>query len=337
MSSKPKTRGEQPVPSRQFATPKLVASACLELEECRHDGQRIADSFVRRLYQYVQAVPICPEFAIGLGIPRETIRLIDDGEGNTRLFQPATDRDLTDQMERFARAFLDGVGEVDGFVLKSNSPSCGTGQVKVYAGPSNAPAVRKEAGMFAREVLARFDSLAVEDEGRLRNYPIRHHFLTRLFSLAELRELGKMPTFGALIDFQRRYKHQLLVYDEPGMRELGRLVANRNGDSPQQVYEAYAKRFRKALANKPHRKTHINALTHMYGHFKEQLGEAERDAFFDMLQEYRNHHLPLNALLAVVRAWCARFRYAYLADQTYLEPYPRELIAMRDSGKGLDF
>lgn len=322
---------------RHFVTPKVVMSACLELEKCRHDGQRIADSFVRRLYQYVQVVPICPEFAIGLGVPRDTIRLVDDGEGGTRLLQPATGRDLTETMEAFAAGFLDRMDEVDGFVLKNSSPSCGTGQVKVYAASENAPGVRRESGIFAREVLSRFDGLAVEDEGRLRNYPIRHHYLTRLFSLAELRTLGEEPTFKKLIDFQRRYKHLLLVYNETEMRILGRLVANEDGASPEEVYDQYVVHFRKALASKPSRGEHVNALTHMYGHFKNQLTDPERDQFLDMLEEYRHHHLPLNALLTVLRSWCARFDYDYLADQAYLEPYPRELIAMRDSGKGLEF
>ncbi len=336
MSNPTRTEGRG-LPTRRFSTPKVVASACLELEKCRHDGQRIADSFIRRLYEHVQLVPICPEFAIGLGIPRETIRLIDDEDGRTRLFQPATGRDLTDAMRSFARAFLEELGPVDGFVLKSGSPSCGTGQVKVYAAPKNAPGVRKEPGMFAREVLERFEGLAIEDEGRLRNYPIRHHFLTRLFAFAELRELSEDPSIGALIDFHRRYKHLLLVHNETKMRVLGRLVANEARLDPSRLAAEYTSQFHQALAKMPRRQVHINALTHMYGHFKEKLSEVERDEFFDMLEEYRHHHLPLNALLAVVRAWCARFENSYLADQAYLEPYPRELIAMRDSGKGLDF
>jgi uncharacterized protein YbgA (DUF1722 family) len=107
--------------------------------------------------------------------------------------------------------------------------------------------------------------------------------------------------------------------------------------SPEEVYEKYVTHFRKALSSKPSRGVHVNALTHMYGHFKDKLADPERDEFLDMLEEYRNHHLPLNALLTVLRSWCARFEYDYLADQAYLEPYPRELIAMRDSGKGLEF
>jgi uncharacterized protein YbgA (DUF1722 family) len=75
----------------------------------------------------------------------------------------------------------------------------------------------------------------------------------------------------------------------------------------------------------------------MYGHFKERLSPAETHEFLSMLDEYRDHRLPLHALLTVVRSWCSRFEYAYFADQSLLEPYPRELVQMRDSGKGVDF
>jgi uncharacterized protein YbgA (DUF1722 family) len=193
--------------------------------------------------------------------------------------------------------------------------------------------------MFARRVLGRFDDLAVEDEGRLRNFPIRHHFLTRLFALADLRALGEGESVevAELVDFHRRYKHLLMVYDEERMRRLGRHVANPEGRSGGELLEEYAPVFRRAFRGMPRRKTHVNVMMHMYGHFKQELGEGERDQFHQMLEEFRDHQLPMSALLALLRSWCARYDYGYLADQRYLHPYPRRLIQMRDSGKGIDF
>ncbi len=320
----------------RFATPKVVLSQCLELEACRHDGQRIRNSFVAHLLDFVDIIPVCPEVEIGLGTPRETIRLVDS-DGSTRLIQPATDRDLTDAMHRFARDFLDRLGAVDGFVLKSGSPSCGTKSVKVYQKAERSPSVRTESGLFAHHVLDAFPSLAVEDEGRLRNFYIRHHFLTRLFTLAELRLLSDEPSMAGLIDFQRRHKHLLLLYDEPGLRQLGRIVANADGLSTDEVFERYRERFITALAKEPRRQAHTNVLHHLYGHFKDRISDAERREFLQMVEEVRHHHLTLNAPLSIIRSWCARFDYDYLVDQSYLAPYPRGLFLMRDSGKGFDF
>ncbi len=327
---------EHQIRRRRFVLPRVVLSQCLELEACRHDGQRIRNSFVSRLVEFVDIVPICPEVEIGLGTPREAVRLIDDA-GTTKFVQPATERDLTEPMTRFSSAFLDGLGDVDGFVLKSGSPSCGTGSVKVYQRAERSPPVRTEPGFFARHVQDRLGHLAIEDEGRLRNYYIRHHFLTQLFAFSELRRLGDDVSMAAIIDFHRRHKHLLMLYDEPALRRLGRIVANDDDAHPEVVYRQYAEDFRKALDEAPNRKTHTNVLQHLYGHFKHQISDAERRDFLQMLDELRHHQVTLSAPLSVIRSWCARFDNQYLADQSYLQPYPRGLYQMRDSGKGFDF
>jgi uncharacterized protein YbgA (DUF1722 family)/uncharacterized protein YbbK (DUF523 family) len=326
----------QPFVAREFSTPRIVLSACVELEACRYDGHRIADSFVQRLIPHVEVVPICPEVEIGLGVPRDPIRLVNDNE-KTKLVQPSTSRDLTEAMHTFSRRFLDGLGGVDGFVLKSGSPSCGVQGVKVYAKPDPSQSLRTQPGLFAERVLERHSNLAVETDGRLRNYPIRHHFLTQIYAFAELRHLGEAPTVKRLADFQRRNKHLLMTYDQDKMRALGSIAANSTNADPAELYGNYAAMFRQALAKMPSHKSYINSLTHMYGHFKEKLSAAETHEFLAMLEEYRDHRLPLHALLAVVRSWCTRFEYDYFADQSLLEPYPRALVQMRDSGKGVDF
>ncbi len=322
--------------ARQFARPRIVMSRCLELDPVRHDGQKIPDPFVRRLLEHVDVLPICPEVEIGLGVPRDTIRLIDV-DGRTRLVQPATGRDLTERMDRFTQRFLDAVGPIDGFVLKSGSPSCGTSNVKVYAGMSHAPTVRKESGRFADQVQRRFGELAIEDEGRLRNYPIRDHFLIRLYAFAELRDVLDDPSVTDLVDFHRRYKHILMTYDQEAMRTLGRLVANAARLAAPEVARRYATTFRRALRRQPSRGAHINTLTHLYSHFRGRLSRAEREQFLRILDEVRGHHLSIVSATTIVRTWVARYDYDYLADQAYLEPYPRRLVLMRDSGKGLEF
>lgn len=323
--------------SRTFYRPRIVLSQCLELAACRYDGRVIPDSFVATLFDYVDIVPICPEIEIGLGVPRDTIRMVDLGDGHTQLMQPSTGKNLTERMERFSQRFLDSVGPIDGFILKSGSPSCGTGNVKVYGGLERAPTVRKGAGLFATAVQGRFGHVAVEDEGRLRNYPIRDDFLIQIFSLADLRALLADPSARSLVDFQRRYKHLLMAYDEPGMRELGRIVANHDKRPIRDVASAYAERFRAAIGKRARRKAHVNVLMHMFGHFSDQLSDSERHEFLRVLDEVRNHHLPLITASTIIRTWTARYDYAYFADQAYLEPYPRELVQMRDSGKGLEF
>lgn len=322
--------------ARTFARPRILLSKCLELDACRYDGAKIGDPFIRRLLDFVDVVPVCPEVEIGLGVPRDTIRLVDTGAGTT-LRQPSTEADLTSKMERFAHRFIDALGPVDGLILKSASPSCGPAGIKVYSGLSRAPALRKESGLFARALIERRPHTPLEDEGRLRNYPIRDHFLTRLYATAQLREILAAPTMKKLVAFQSRYKHVLMTAGQESARELGRLVANSEELPTDEVATRYAEKFADALVEPPSRKAHINTLQHMYGHFKKMLTDAERHEFLAILEEVREHQVARVSAMSIIRTWSARFQYDYFADEAYLEPYPRELLLMRDSGKGHDF
>jgi uncharacterized protein YbbK (DUF523 family) len=170
-----------------FAKPRVVVSQCLGFAACRYNGARLADEFVARLKAHVDFRPVCPEMAIGLGCPRDPIRVVKTPAGS-RLVQPATGRDVTDAMREFAARFLDGVGEVDGFILKARSPSCGIKDVKVYARADSAAPVAVGRGFFGGAVLERFAGAAIEDEGRLNRPLLGKRFLTKLFARAALRE-----------------------------------------------------------------------------------------------------------------------------------------------------
>ena len=58
---------------------KLGISTCLLGESVRYDGGHKLDRFLTdTLGQYVEYVPVCPEVECGLGIPRESMRLVGD-------------------------------------------------------------------------------------------------------------------------------------------------------------------------------------------------------------------------------------------------------------------
>ena len=147
----------------------------------------ISDEFVDTLRSYVEFHPVCPEVEIGLGIPRDPVRVVDI-DGDIRLIQPATGRDLTETMRDFANSFLDAVGEVDGFILKSRSPSCGIKDVKIYSGTKNDSIIsEKSSGFFGKAVIEKFPYLALEDEECLTNIRIRRDFMAKIVALGSSR------------------------------------------------------------------------------------------------------------------------------------------------------
>ena len=175
--------------------PIVVLSRCLDLEPVRYDGQVIPYEFVRELEPHVTFVPVCPELESGLGVPRDPIRIVN-ACGEARLLQPESGRDVTERMTGFIESFLGGLGAVDGFILKSRSPSCGLTDVKIFQGPEPLALAELGAGFFGGAVLERYPDLAIEDEDRLLDSTIRERFLTKLFTLARLRQLKESSEQG---------------------------------------------------------------------------------------------------------------------------------------------
>lgn len=315
---------------RGFPRPVVVMSKCLELEACRYNGQAIRAPFVLQLEPHVRLEAICPEVEIGLGVPRDPIRLVLLG-GRQHLVQPSTGQDLTERMADFSRRYLSAVGEVDGFLLKSRSPSCGIKDTKLHGEKDSGP-IGKGAGMFGAAVLKRFPLAAVEDEGRLTNLRLRHHFLTKLFARAALREVKRQGSMAELVRFHTAYKLLLMAYHQGELRALGRIVANPDRRPVGEVLAIYEERFGHALAHPARRRSHINVLMHALGYFSGRLSAQEKAFFLDSLEVYRDGREALTGPLTVIQAWIIRFGEEYLAAQRYFAPYPRELRDLRDSG-----
>ena len=327
MSEFPKPRPE----SRP--KPRIVISKCIGFEACRYNGEIVEDKFVRRLAGHVEFICVCPEVEIGLGTPREAVRIVSAGD-EFKLIQPASGLDLTRKMRAFTGDFLSLLGDVDGFILKTRSPSCGISEVKYYAGVERAAPLGKTAGFFGGSVLQRFGDRAIEDEGRLRNLGIREHFLTRIFAFARFRQVQQSRSMSDLVRFHAANKLLLMAYNQTKMRELGRLVANGGRTRVDTLVGLYGEQFRAALKKAPRHASPINALMHALGYFKKELSTREKKHFLGVLELYRDGRAPLSSAVSVIGSWVNRFESEYLAGQSLFEPFPPQLMALDDSGKG---
>jgi len=301
--------------------PVVVFSQCLGFAACRYDGTMVDEAAVDLLKPIVDARPVCPEIGIGLGVPRAPIRLVQCADGR-RLVEPSTGRDLTRTMQEFASSFLDGVSEVDGFVLKANSPSCGLRDAKVYPTLESLEHEKRSSGLFAARVLERFPHLPATTEARLSRSSDRSHFLTRLFALARFRSIGASGGAKELIRFHSENKLLLLAHCEADERAMGWLVATAHDRPMAEVLEEYGERLSHALARLPRRGGHSNVLQHALGYFSERLSREEKERFLASLDLYREGKGDLALCLGAMREWIARFEEPYLAAQTYFEPFP---------------
>ncbi|MGO1469379.1 MAG: 2-thiouracil desulfurase family protein [Tissierella sp.] len=118
---------------------------------------------------------------------KKPIRLIKEDE-KLKLYQPDTDMLFTKEMEEYSNRVLGELEDIDGFILKGRSPSCGIKDVKVYNGRGKVPVIEKDLGVFGGAVLDKFPDLPIEEEGRLTNLKIREHFLTKLYTIKNFKE-----------------------------------------------------------------------------------------------------------------------------------------------------
>jgi len=296
---------------------------------------------VAKLLPYVDAIDCCPEMDIGLGVPRDPVRLLrGSSDSEVRMVQPASGRDLTEEMREYSSGLLDPIRALDGAVLKSRSPSCAVREAKVYRSADSSEVLGKGPGLFAAEVLRRMPEWLVTTEGRLRNFALREHWLTCVFTMARLRaaslECSEARSIGPLVSFHAAHKLLFLAHGRRGMVLLGRIAANPEGRSVRDVITSYAEALPSAIGRNPSRGRTVDVLQHAMGCFKRSVSSEERSHFMGLLGMYRSKQLPLSACTSVLGSWIARERETYLAGQVFFRPYPVGLIEVSDSGKGRD-
>ena len=309
----------------EIAKPRIIISKCIEFDNCRYNGQIISSNEIKELIPYVEFIPVCPEMEIGLGVPRNPIRIVFNDKKSI-LLQPATKKDFTNKMKFFSRTFLDSLKEIDGFVLKSRSPSCGLKDVKIYTREKQIPAIAKSAGFFGEEVIKKFPNLAIEDEGRLRNPTIREHFLRTVYTYARFRLVKSSLSLSKLISFHTQHKFIFMAYNQQQLKNLGQIIANQNHYSLKKILKDYEKHLHLIFKKSPKCTSNINVLMHSFGYFKDKLSKKEKSYFLDSLELYRKGRISLASLIGIIKSWIVRFDEKYLDQQQYFSPYPEQLI-----------
>ncbi len=306
--------------------PIVYISACIEHDMCRYDGQFIASKIVKVMKDFVEFKTVCPEMAIGLGSPRESIRLVKQQNGDIRLMGYLSGNDVTDDMNHFTDNFVKRVKEevVDGFILKSKSPSCGLSRVKLFNGIGKAmPLSHHEEGMFGGPIKHSFSNLPVEHEMRLTNDDLREHFFTGIFTRARFRTV---TNHRQLVRFHTDNKYLLMMYSQAQLKKLGGIVANHDHLPFSVVQELYYTELITALSVKPSRKRNINSLQHIYGYFKNDLNSKEKTFFMTTLHKYGERLASLSTVLHLLQSYVIRFEQDYLSTQTIFDLYPIELM-----------
>ena len=305
-------------------TPPLVVavSDCLTGAEVRYDGGHKRSSLCHaELVGLFELRGICPEVAIGLGVPRPPIRLVGDPARPSARGVDDSALDVTDRLRAYARDIAPSLGDVDGYVFMKNSPSCGLLRVKVYGAHGGAPHGNGR-GVYATEIVAALPDLPAEESGRLEDPILRENFVTRVFAHAHWRRLledGLTP--AKLIAFHSAYKYLLMAHGIVRYRAAGKLLADLSNDFDGRA-RAYFSLLMAGLAKPATRGGHANVLQHLQGYVKEATDSAARQELAASIESYRRGEAPLLAPLTLLRHHLRRTGDAYALAQVYLEPHP---------------
>ena len=311
----------------EAGTIRIGISSCLLGQKVRFDGGHKRDPFLVDVFgRFVEWVPVCPEVELGLGTPRESLRLIRSADG-IRMVNTKSGRDITDAMRDWSRRRADQLaGErLAGYVFKKDSPSCGMERVKVYA--AGGVPEKNGRGLFADALMTRFPQLPCEEEGRLSDARLRDNFIERVFAWARLRALfAARWTVGDLVRFHTAHKMALLAHSTDLYNRMGRLVARAKAVPRAELEASYRELFMDALARMATPRKHVNVLMHMAGHFKKVLDADEKQELLASIADYHSGLVPLIVPLTLFKHHVRRHKVEYLAGQIYLDPHPKELM-----------
>lgn len=304
---------------------RIAISSCLLGEKVRFDGNHKHDHYISgTLGRIFQFVPYCPEVAIGLGIPREPIRLEGDPRAPRAVGVRDKSMDVTIALEEYGRKVVNNSQEISGFIFKSRSPSCGMERVKVYQ-THGLP--HQGSGIFAATVMQGLPLLPTEEEGRLGDPALRENFLERVFTFHRWQQLNRIPlTAHRLVEFHTRHKLIVMAHSTEAYRALGRLVAEAGQQPIDELGARYISELMAALKHRATERRHSNVLHHLMGYLKKQLDSADKAELLEIIEQYRLGHLPLIVPITLLRHHFRRHPHPYVAGQLYLEEPPLELM-----------
>jgi len=306
---------------------RVGVSSCLLGQEVRYNGGHSRDRYVTDiLTEHFALVPVCPEAELGMGTPRETVRLVGTAEA-PRMVGSASQTDWTSRMNRWSRrrARQLGAENLCGYIFKKNSPSCGVFRVKVTQEKGTPP--QKGRGLFAAEFARQHPLLPIEEEGRLNDPHLRENFIERVFALHRLQHVfsGRWKR-GAVVDFHACEKYLLMAHDPQGLKKLGQSLAAVASETPTRFRAHYMSDFMAILTKTATVRKHVNTLQHIAGYLRTHLSDDEHHRVLAVVEDYRHGLVPLIVPMTLIRHYIELHDVAYVNRQTYLNPHPRELM-----------
>ena len=304
--------------------PKVIISRCLTNCNCRWDGEVIHFPAIRQINNYFDLITVCPEVDIGLGVPRKPIGLFSR-EGHIEVEELDSHVVMTEKVKAYSDHFLEQFPRVHGFISKSKSPSCGIKNVKILT-LNQYILSTTGTGLFARKLLNSLPCIATIDETGLLVPEIREQFFTKLFAFFNLSKAN--TNISDLIKFHSQNKYLFMAYNPQKQKEAGGIIGTNQHNDFNQLFCNYSLKVAEILKDAPSVSSNINVLQHLFGYFsKKHLTTHDKQSFLNSLTMYNANKIPISEIKAIIRKWAFKYSQNFLKEQSYLQPFPAELLS----------
>lgn len=314
-----------PRPSAQAI--QIGVSGCILGDEVRYDGAHKRDRFVTEvLGSAFQFVPVCPEVEVGMGVPRETVHLTGR-RADPRLVGTTSGKDWTARMKRFAATRIQeaAIQDLCGFILKTDSPSCGMERVKVMKADGHPQKVGR--GVFAAALIERMPLLPVEEEQRLVDLGLRENFIVRVFAYSRLqRFFAQRFSRRRVLAFHAENRSLLMAHSQSRLQDLDRLVARIQRVSPTEFRSQYRDKYMRILVVRSSTKKNVGVLRFLTGELTRCIEPPQQADLLSMITDYHRGQLPLIVPVSVLRHHFQVHSEDGLVRHMYLHPHPLELM-----------
>lgn len=304
----------------------IGVSACLLGRKVRFDGGHKRSRFITdALAAHFEFAAFCPEMAIGMGAPRQPIRLVGE-HGNPQAVGVKTPQlNVTQPLRDYGAKTAGEIDGLCGFIFKKDSPSCGMERVKVYN--DKGMPERSGTGLFASEIIKAHPLLPVEEEGRLNDADLRDNFITRVYVYARWKALVAAGlTKARLLEFHTDHKYLLLSHSTLVYKELGQLLSDLSRASLADIAGSYIAKLMHTLSKPATRKRHANVLQHLLGYLKRDLDSGHRTDLSETIDAYRRGEFPLVVPIRMLQHHFRVHPHPYVNQQVYLNPHPQALL-----------
>lgn len=307
------------------ASLRLAVSSCLLGFNVRYDGAHKRDTYIKdTLGRYAELIPLCPEVAIGLGVPRPPIHLVGPARAPRAVGVERPRLDVTTRLVAYARQTTNELTDISGYIFKSRSPSCGLTDVPVQSGRRPVFA----AGIYAGAWRGRRPLLPVIDEVDLGEAGARDAFFERVFCYHRWQQLLIAgPTIDRLRAFHATHELTLTTHGPRRAAALGRwlLAADRDAGA---LASHYFGDVMKLLAQPTTRARHAAALALAARRLGPRLDGRQRARLEQQIRGYRAGAVPRAVPLKLLRQHIRSAPRSARPRSVYLFP-PRAERALR--------